>query len=63
MYTAVTDHFPNISTVRVKDAIAQVTRCCSSLADGVRAASLRHHSGGPAGAGRRHRGGQPRAAL
>lgn len=40
MYRAVTDHFPNVSTVRVKDAIAQVNRLLQQLADGVRAASL-----------------------
>ncbi|HYS46696.1 MAG TPA: FtsX-like permease family protein, partial [Rhizomicrobium sp.] len=40
MYTAVTDHFPNISTVRVKDAIQQVQTLLASLAKGVSAASL-----------------------
>ena len=40
MYRAVTDRFPNISTVRVKDAIAQVNGLLQQLADGVRAASL-----------------------
>ncbi|MBV9571489.1 MAG: ABC transporter permease [Alphaproteobacteria bacterium] len=40
MYRAVTDRFPNISTVRVKDAIAQVNGLLRQLADGVRAASL-----------------------
>jgi putative ABC transport system permease protein len=40
MYRAVTDQFPNISTVRVKDAIAQVDQILTQLGDGVRAASL-----------------------
>ena len=40
MYMAVTDHFPNISTVRVKDAIQQVQKLLASLAQGVSAASL-----------------------
>ncbi len=40
MYMAVTDRFPNISTVRVKDAIAQVNSLLQQLAKGVRAASL-----------------------
>ncbi len=40
MYMAVTDKFPNISTVRVKDAIQQVQTLLASLAQGVSAASL-----------------------
>ncbi|HKB95912.1 MAG TPA: FtsX-like permease family protein [Rhizomicrobium sp.] len=40
MYMAVTNHFPNISTVRVKDAIQQVQTLLASLAQGVSAASL-----------------------
>ena len=40
MYMAVTDRFPNISTVRVKDAIQQVQNLLASLAQGVSAASL-----------------------
>ncbi len=40
MYRAVTDRFPNVSTVRVKDAIAQVSGLLQQLGDGVRAASL-----------------------
>jgi putative ABC transport system permease protein len=40
MYGAVTDKFPNISTVRVKDAIAQVDTLLQQLAAGIRAASL-----------------------
>ena len=40
MYMAVTDRFPNISTVRVKDAIQQVQSLLASLAQGVSAASL-----------------------
>ena len=40
MYMAVTDKFPNISTVRVKDAIAQVDTLLQQLAQGIRAASL-----------------------
>lgn len=40
MYMAVTDKFPNVSTVRVKDAIAQVQGLLASLAEGVSAASL-----------------------
>lgn len=40
MYRAVTDKFPNISTVRVKEAIAQVSGLLQELSDGVRAASL-----------------------
>jgi putative ABC transport system permease protein len=40
MYMAVTDRFPNISTVRVKDAIQQVQILLASLAKGVSAASL-----------------------
>jgi putative ABC transport system permease protein len=40
MYMAVTDKFPNISTVRVKDAIAQVDTLLQQLAQGIRIASL-----------------------
>ena len=40
MYQAVTDRFPNISTVRVKDAIAQVDTLLQQLGQGIRAASL-----------------------
>ncbi|HWC62672.1 MAG TPA: FtsX-like permease family protein, partial [Rhizomicrobium sp.] len=40
MYGAVTDKFPNVSTVRVKDAIAQVDTLLQQLAAGIRAASL-----------------------
>ena len=40
MYRGVTDRFPNVSGVRVKDAIAQVNGLLQELADGVRAASL-----------------------
>ncbi|MGH6870275.1 MAG: ABC transporter permease [Rhizomicrobium sp.] len=40
MYRAVTDRFPNVSTVRVKDAIAEVNGLLQELSDGVRAASL-----------------------
>jgi putative ABC transport system permease protein len=40
MYRAITDRFPNVSTVRVKDAIAQVNGLLQELSDGVRAASL-----------------------
>jgi putative ABC transport system permease protein len=40
MYLAVTDKFPNISTVRVKDAIAQVDTLLQQLAQGIRIASL-----------------------
>jgi putative ABC transport system permease protein len=40
MYMAVTDRFPNISTVRVKDAIQQVQTLLQQLAQGVSAASL-----------------------
>ncbi len=40
MYLAVTDKFPNISTVRVKDAIAQVDTLLQQLAQGIRVASL-----------------------
>jgi putative ABC transport system permease protein len=40
LYRAVTDKFQNISTVRVKDAIAQVNILLQELAFGVRAASL-----------------------
>jgi putative ABC transport system permease protein len=40
MYRAITDRFPNVSTVRVKDAIAQVNALLQELGDGVRAASL-----------------------
>lgn len=40
LYRAVTDAFPNISTVRVKDAIATVNGLLQQLSDGVRAASL-----------------------
>jgi putative ABC transport system permease protein len=40
MYMAVTSRFPNISTVRVKDAIQQVQTLLTSLAQGVSAASL-----------------------
>ncbi len=40
LYMAVTNRFPNISTVRVKDAIQQVQALLASLAQGVSAASL-----------------------
>ena len=40
MYMAVTEKFPNISTVRVKDAIAQVDTLLQQLGQGIRAASL-----------------------
>ncbi len=40
MYSAVTDRFANVSTVRVKDAIAQVDTLLQQLATGIRAASL-----------------------
>jgi len=40
MYNAVTDAYPNISTVRVKDAIAQVDTLLQQLAEGIGAASL-----------------------
>jgi len=40
LYMAVTDQFPNISAVRVKDAIQQVQALLASLAQGVSAASL-----------------------
>jgi len=40
LYRAVTDRFPNISTVRVKDAIAQVSGILQELATGIRAASI-----------------------
>jgi putative ABC transport system permease protein len=40
MYRAITDKFPGVSTVRVKDAIAQVNGLLQQLSDGVRAASL-----------------------
>ncbi len=40
VYRAVTDAFPNISTVRVRDAITQVDALFQELGAGVRAASL-----------------------
>jgi putative ABC transport system permease protein len=40
MYMAVTSRFPNISTVRVRDAIQQIQNMLASLAQGVSAASL-----------------------
>jgi putative ABC transport system permease protein len=40
MYRAITGKFQNVSTVRVKDAIAQVNGLLQELSDGVRAASL-----------------------
>jgi len=40
VYRAITDAFPNVSTIRVKDAIAQVDSLLQQLGDGVRAASL-----------------------
>ena len=40
MYRAVTDRFQNVSTVRVKDAIAQVSGLLQEMADAIRAASL-----------------------
>ncbi len=40
LYRAVTDRFPGVSTVRVKDAIAQVNGLLQQLSDGVRAAGL-----------------------
>jgi putative ABC transport system permease protein len=40
LYRSVTDRFPNVSTVRVKDAIAEVNTLLQELAFGVRAASF-----------------------
>ena len=40
LYRAVTDKFPNVSTVRVKDAIAEVNKLLQQLSMGVRAASM-----------------------
>ncbi len=40
MYRAVTDRFPSVSTVRVKEVIAQLDTLLEKLAFGVRAASL-----------------------
>lgn len=40
LYRAVTDRFPNVTTVRVKDAIAELNSFLQQLSDGVRAASL-----------------------
>ena len=40
MYNAITDKYPNVSTVRVKDAIAQVDSLLQQLATGISAASL-----------------------
>jgi putative ABC transport system permease protein len=40
VYRAITDQFPNVSTVRVKDAIAEVNKLLQQLSVGVRAASL-----------------------
>ena len=40
LYMTVTTRFPNISTIRVKDAIQQVQALLASLAQGVSAASL-----------------------
>jgi putative ABC transport system permease protein len=40
LYRAVTDRFQNVSTIRVKDAIAQVNVLLQELGDGVGAASL-----------------------
>jgi putative ABC transport system permease protein len=40
VYRAVTDRFPNVSAVRVKDAIAQVNTLLQQLSLGLRAASL-----------------------
>ena len=40
MYMAVTNRFPNVSTVRVRDAIQQIQDMLASLARGVSAASL-----------------------
>jgi putative ABC transport system permease protein len=40
LFRAVTDRFPNISTVRVKDAIAEVNTLLQELVFGVRAASF-----------------------
>jgi putative ABC transport system permease protein len=40
LYRTITDKYPSVSTVRVKDAIAQVNGLLQELSDGVRAASL-----------------------
>ncbi len=40
VYRAITNKFPNVSTVRVREAIAEVSVLLQELADGVRAASL-----------------------
>jgi putative ABC transport system permease protein len=46
LYRAVTDAFPNVSTVRVKDAIAAVDGLLQELAFGVRVAALFTIAGG-----------------
>ncbi len=63
LYMAVTDRFPNISTVRVKDAIQQVQGLLQSLADGGERRQPGDDSRRPAGAGGGHRGGDPRPAV
>ena len=40
MYSTITEKFPNVSTVRVKDAIAQVNTLLQQLATGIGAASM-----------------------
>jgi putative ABC transport system permease protein len=40
LYMAVTEKYPNISAVRVKDAIAQVDKLLQQLSQGIQAASL-----------------------
>jgi putative ABC transport system permease protein len=40
LYRAITDKYPNVSTVRVKDAIAQVNVLLQELSDGVRAGAI-----------------------
>ena len=63
MYNAVTDNYPNISTVRVKDAIAQVDTLLQQLATGIGAASLVTILAGLLVLAGHHRGGRAHPAL
>ena len=63
MYMAVTEKFPNISAVRVKDAIAQVDTLAAATGARHPRRQPGHHPGGPAGAGGHHRGGRAHPAL
>ena len=63
LYRAVTDKFPNISTVRVKDAIARGQRTAPAIERGRARGEPGHHPCRIAGAGGRDCGGPARSGF